>query len=90
MAHFYLYVLCKTDVCPAHLLLMHFEGPNPPQLPSDYPDPAIHLSLQCPACGQTHSYAPEDMRKKSSAEPLHPAGWRPILPPPPLKSGGKG
>lgn len=90
MAHFYLYVLCKTHRCPAHLLLRHFESAEPPSLPPDYPDPALHLSLQCPACGQTHSYAPEDLRRKSSATPLHPSGWRPILPPPPRKPPDKG
>lgn len=88
MAHYYLYVRCKTDRCPAHLLLMHFEAP--PHLPADYPDPAIHLSLQCPACTRTHSYAPEELQTKFSAEPLHPPGWRPILPLPEQKSRGNG
>jgi hypothetical protein len=80
MSHYYLYAECKTDGCPGHHVISHFEGPDLPHFFQDYPDEALHLELWCEGCGQTHRYAPEDMKTKSSVEPMHPEGWQPIVP----------
>jgi|GEM_PF-2760373 len=88
MAHYYLYVECKTEGCHGILYLLHFEYADVPSVPIDYSDEALYLSLKCPACGQTHDYIPTDPRTKSSAEPHHPEGWHPVLPFPPEKPQG--
>src|SRR5215472_598047 len=85
MAHYYLYVQCKTEGCPSKLFLLHFEFADVPHIPIDYPEAALYLSLPCPSCGQTYRYTPEDVKTTSSAEAHHPEGWRPILPFPPEK-----
>ncbi len=89
MSHYYLYVECKTNGCPGHINVMHFEAPDMPYFTIDYPHEDLALGLYCPLCRNTHSYEPMDQRTKSSAEALHPLGWKPILPFPHPNTQGK-
>ena len=59
---------------------MHFELPETRSFEIEYPEEALHVWVLCPACGLTHTYAPQDVESKSSLEPLHYEGWRPLLP----------
>jgi hypothetical protein len=83
MAHYYLYVKCKT--CYSNLFLLHFEFADVLHIPIDYPDKALYFRLICANCNTMHDYVPEDVQTKSSAEPIHPEEWRPPLPFPPEK-----
>jgi hypothetical protein len=83
MSHYYLYAACKTDGCKSHFLLMHFEAPDSSGFSIDYPDECLHFEIECSLCQSSHLYGPKDMRTKSSASPLHPRDWKPLLPFPP-------
>lgn len=70
--HCYLFVRCKTERCDSHLLLLHFEAPEAPHIPIDYPfEKYFPLRMGCPGCAQTHRYLLEDIETKTASSVLH-------------------
>lgn len=86
-AHYYLYVACKTEGCPSHFNLVHFEGPDVRFFEIVYPnevvDQCLQAPLRCPVCRRDHRYSRTDLKTKSSPFAQHPPGWKPPLPWPP-------
>ena len=78
MANHYLFVRCKTAMCPAAIYLLHFEDSEPQ--PSNFAYPGFSLKHECHICKQTHHYQMKDAEFQSSPTPLHKQGWKQSLP----------
>ena len=76
--HCYLLVICKSRRCGETVLLSH-QQVDPQRVEIDYPDDWFPVTLKCPFCKKTHTYAESEVLHRATKHVIHLPSWKPVL-----------